>query len=179
MPTCLKCNEGFSRNVTIEGKKYFLQRRLYCLRCSPFKKHNTAQLEKTNIVDGKIQCECQICERKYVLKRTSGHNKTICNSCRTALRRYKIKKELLEYKGCKCERCGYNKNIKNLEFHHLNPAEKDFDISTEGGIRSIEEFKKEVDKCILVCTICHRDIHDEMSGTTKRLEEYLTRVTSS
>lgn len=176
MPECLRCNKEFSRRVIIDGKKYFLQRRVYCLECSPFKGHNTKQLEKMN--DDK-QCKCQICDREYLLKRKTGHNKSVCNSCRTALRRYKIKKELVEYKGCKCEKCGYNKNIKNLEFHHLNPDDKEFNISTEGGIRSIEEFKKEVDKCILVCTICHRDIHDEISGATRKLDEYLTRVRSS
>ena len=41
-------------------------------------------------------------------------------------RRKKI--ELVEYKGGKCERCGYNKTIQALQFHHLDPKEKDFAI---------------------------------------------------
>ena len=46
-----------------------------------------------------------------------------------------------------------------LEFHHLNPDEKDFGIGTKGYTRSIEINKQEVDKCILVCANCHREIH--------------------
>lgn len=72
-------------------------------------------------------------------------------------RRAKIK--LVEYKGGKCERCGYDKCIKALEFHHLNPKEKDFTIS--GKSWSFERLKKEVDKCILVCSNCHSEIHEE------------------
>lgn len=64
---------------------------------------------------------------------------------------------LVEYKGGKCSKCGYNKCIDALEFHHLNPDEKDFSIS--GIIKSFNKLKSEVDKCILVCSNCHREIH--------------------
>ena len=29
---------------------------------------------------------------------------------------------MVDYKGGKCERCGYDKNISALEFHHLDPT---------------------------------------------------------
>ena len=84
-----------------------------------------------------------------------------CKECRKNAvldirRRNKIK--LVEYKGGKCEICGYNKCIDALEFHHLNPNEKDFGVSC-GDTRSIEKLKAEVDKCIMVCANCHREIH--------------------
>lgn len=69
----------------------------------------------------------------------------------------RIKEELVEYKGGKCEICGYNKCIQALEFHHLDPTQKDFSIS--GGTKSFERLKPEVDKCILVCSNCHKEIH--------------------
>jgi hypothetical protein len=86
-----------------------------------------------------------------------------CKECRKDAvidirRRNKIK--LVEYKGGKCERCGYDKCIDALEFHHLNPDEKDFGLSC-GDTRSLEKLKKEVDKCIMVCANCHREIHAE------------------
>lgn len=74
--------------------------------------------------------------------------------------RKRKKKELVEYKGGCCEKCGYNKSIEVLQFHHLNPNEKDFTIS--GKSYSIERLKKEVDKCILVCANCHIEIHEEL-----------------
>ena len=86
-----------------------------------------------------------------------------CKECRKDAvldirRRNKIK--LVEYKGGKCERCGYDKCIDALEFHHLNPNEKDFGLSC-GDTRSLEKLKKEADKCIMVCANCHREIHAE------------------
>ena len=69
----------------------------------------------------------------------------------------RTKEKLIEYKGGKCQVCGYNKCASALEFHHLDPSQKDFTIS--GGTKSFESLKPEVDKCILVCANCHREIH--------------------
>lgn len=85
-----------------------------------------------------------------------------CRSEATQKRRDNLKKLLVEYKGGKCEICGYDKCISALEFHHLNSEEKDFGIASKGYTRSIEKNKEEVDKCILVCANCHREIHDKI-----------------
>lgn len=71
--------------------------------------------------------------------------------------RVNIKQRLVDYKGGKCQICGYNRYINALEFHHVNPEEKDFTIS--GGTKSFDTLKPEIDKCILVCSNCHREIH--------------------
>ena len=73
--------------------------------------------------------------------------------------RKRKKIELVEYKGGSCQMCGYNKCFEALEFHHTNPNEKDFTIS--GKSWSLERLKKEADKCILVCSNCHKEIHFE------------------
>ena len=111
---------------------------------------------------------------KYVEKECKKHgltsyayvaseNKYRCVKCRSEAvqkRRDKTKKILVEYKGGKCEICGYDKSISALEFHHKNPNEKEFGIGHKGYTRSIEKNKQEVDKCILVCANCHREIHE-------------------
>ncbi len=74
--------------------------------------------------------------------------------------RIRLKEKLVEYKGGKCERCGYNKCITALEFHHLDPNEKEFGVGNF-EVLSFDKCKKEVDKCILVCSNCHREIHYE------------------
>ncbi len=74
-------------------------------------------------------------------------------------RRYRIKKLLVEYKGNKCKICGYDKCLSALEFHHLEPENKDFTISYNTKYNNLDILKKEVDKCILVCANCHREIH--------------------
>lgn len=73
--------------------------------------------------------------------------------------RHKIKEELVKYKGGKCEICGYNKCLGALDFHHLDPSQKDFTISNSNIYKNLDKLKEEVDKCILVCANCHREIH--------------------
>ena len=70
----------------------------------------------------------------------------------------KNKLKLVEYKGGKCEICGYDKCVDALEFHHLNPDEKEFGLSNV-DTRALSILKKEADKCILICSNCHREIH--------------------
>jgi DNA-binding CsgD family transcriptional regulator len=86
--------------------------------------------------------------------------KTISKSQSVINWRKRTKIELVKYKGGKCEKCGYDKCISALTFHHLDPTQKDFAIS--GKSYSIEKLKKEVDKCIMVCANCHIEIHDEI-----------------
>ena len=77
-------------------------------------------------------------------------------------RALKRKLELIELKGGKCEKCGYDKNIAALEFHHLNPSEKSFQIDSRHLSNThIDKLKIEVNKCILLCANCHREIHNE------------------
>lgn len=72
--------------------------------------------------------------------------------------RQKIKELAVEYKGGKCKKCGYNKCIWSLEFHHVNSLEKEFSLSKYQSFRW-DKVKKELDKCILVCSNCHRELH--------------------
>lgn len=80
------------------------------------------------------------------------------NNTLTKIRRT-LKQRLVDYKGGKCERCGYDTCIDALEFHHKDPTNKDFQISS--NVRSIpwEKLKAEVDKCVLLCANCHREEH--------------------
>lgn len=73
------------------------------------------------------------------------------------------KRALIDYKGGACERCGLVSEINGVyDFHHKNPAEKDFAISKKGNTRSYEKCIAEVDKCMLVCKNCHAIIHHEL-----------------
>jgi len=59
-----------------------------------------------------------------------------------------------------CTLCGYNKCAHALEFHHRNPEEKEFYISASnvrrrGWIEAIDE----MNKCTLLCSNCHREVH--------------------
>jgi len=79
-----------------------------------------------------------------------------------ARRRKKIRTMAIEHLGGKCVKCGYNKYPEALEFHHRNPLEKEFNVSSKGHCRSWERVKKEIEKCDLLCANCHREIHVEI-----------------
>lgn len=74
-------------------------------------------------------------------------------------RRKKVRVMAVAYKGGKCERCGYDRCIDALEFHHVDPVQKDFTISSKGYTRSWNTVKAELDKCIMLCANCHRELH--------------------
>lgn len=99
---------------------------------------------------------------KYIVKRKKlSEDQLKKNRVKSLVEwRKRTKIKLVEYKGGECKCCGYNKSIKALEFHHLDPKEKDFTMS--GKSWSFERLKKEADKCILVCNRCHVEIHDNL-----------------
>lgn len=74
-------------------------------------------------------------------------------------RRKRIREMAIEYKGGKCSICGYDQCKEALEFHHLESSDKDFGISSKGYTRSWRKISEELDKCIIVCANCHREIH--------------------
>lgn len=83
-----------------------------------------------------------------------------CRKCRmeaVSRRRKKLKEKAVEFLGGKCEKCGYDKCIAALEFHHLYG--KDFGLSARGLTRSWEKVEKELRKCQLLCANCHREVH--------------------
>ena len=94
----------------------------------------------------------------------SGTNR-YCKKCTRDYRnsqRRSHKQEAVDYKGGKCSICGYNKSLRALEFHHIDPKEKDFSISADKSYIPFKDIKDELDKCILVCSNCHAEIHDSL-----------------
>ena len=72
----------------------------------------------------------------------------------------KRKYEYILSRGGKCEKCGYNKNLAALDFHHINPQEKEFAIDARKFANGdLSKLKKELDKCTILCANCHREIH--------------------
>lgn len=106
---------------------------------------------------------CLECSREYTYDRSKGHNKTLCNSCRTNQRRFvlqeKIRSFCVEQFGShSCQRCGYNRCWQALTFHHRDPSTKKFSISGAHS-RSWSSIKEEILKCDLVCANCHAELH--------------------
>lgn len=72
----------------------------------------------------------------------------------------KRKLKLVESKGGCCEICGYNKNITALTFHHINPADKLFNLELRGiANNNWQKVLDELKKCQLLCHNCHHELH--------------------
>lgn len=115
------------------------------------------------------QREIRICskhgETEFALEKSRRWRCLKCQVEATQKRRNKVKEIAVEYKGGKCSVCGYDRCADALEFHHLDPSQKDFGISSKGYTRSWDKVKEELDKCILVCSNCHREIHSGLIKT--------------
>lgn len=109
---------------------------------------------------------CDVCNTEYPIynfyKNNSGkYYRSSCKDCFNKMiktRQNSVKQQCVDYKGGKCQKCGYNKCIAALEFHHLDPREKDINISKIKLI-DINKYTSELDKCILLCSNCHRETH--------------------
>ena len=94
-----------------------------------------------------------ICIYLQILKRNKKVEKLNCNESKQILQRLKIN-------GCAI--CGYNKCKSALEFHHVIPKDKKFLIGkTFISGHCNEKIAEELNKCVLLCSNCHREIHNK------------------
>lgn len=122
--------------------------------------------------------ECIICgqkldgnKRKYCSSNCKGKghwkDKKSPNTMHSQTRRAVERKILLIQKlGGKCCKCGYDRNITALEFHHKDPETKSFNLDQRKiSNTKLDILLEEVDKCILVCANCHRELeHPDMKN---------------
>lgn len=74
--------------------------------------------------------------------------------------------------GGKCSACGYNKCLDALEFHHIDPNNKEFmwnKLKSYTWKRVINELKK----CIILCANCHREFHSKIYKNSNKDNSYL------
>jgi len=103
-------------------------------------------------------------------KGLKGKQRKFCShSCKTSYyqkqypqkreeRRYKKLCRAVDYKGGICEKCGRRYHPICYDFHHTNPDEKEYQISTI-MLYSWQRIKEEIDKCQLLCANCHAEEH--------------------
>ena len=153
---CPICNATFLAKTS---------RRIYCSTvCSKeAEKLRNKQHTLEHRLAGK---QCEKCSKTFIPKQY-GMTRRYCFECvpdglsnGVDIRRL-IKQWALDYKGYKCSRCGYNKCLEALEFHHQDMTQKEFSISDRDIKLDWKNIRQELDKCELVCANCHREIHCE------------------
>ncbi len=90
-----------------------------------------------------------------------GRGSYRCKRCRVervSRRRRNVKRILVDEAGGKCLICGYDRCLQVLQFHHLDPSTKEFDLGHTGVTRSLARARAEARKCILLCGNCHAEV---------------------
>ena len=115
---------------------------------------------------------CPICGKDRTTERRYADLK--CRECSYRLRRespktdfvkkYRerkitFKEQIIEEHGGKCKLCGIEYPYYVYEFHHKDPKEKKFNPSYVFRQSDINKIREETDKCILLCSNCHKHIH--------------------
>jgi transposase len=98
---------------------------------------------------------------EFKRRSSGGHRCLKCRSEAVTRRRRKVKRMLVEEAGGACTVCGYDRCIAALEFHHVEPAGKQFGLSVRSA-RSIASSRAEAEKCVLLCANCHSEVEARM-----------------
>jgi len=130
-----------------------------CIKCQEDKE--LTEFNKNKLSKDQLTSWCKKCVKEKsnlhyknnyneIIKRSKIHNKNNTFKAQEIIDSFKENK--------KCEKCGYNEYKCALDFHHIDSSKKNFNIST-GGRKSLERLKNEIEKCILLCSNCHRTFH--------------------
>ena len=109
---------------------------------------------------------CPRCDTNHLISEFYNRGKdkkaaAYCKKCSnkiTVERMIQFKLKCVEYKGGKCIECGYNKYYGSMEFHHLDPTLKEFSLSKMRSSAFNAKIIKELDKCVLLCSNCHKEV---------------------
>lgn len=113
-----------------------------------------------------MNCECgkelqgkqtKFCCRKCQNRNINNRNNTYKLQ---QIRGLKRKLNFIIQMGGKCEKCGYNKNLAALNFHHNDPNFKELKLDIRSmSNNSLEILMEEIKKCKLLCSNCHHELH--------------------
>lgn len=112
---------------------------------------------------------CTICHKELPIEdfnwrdKKKGTRRSECKHCHTKYMQDSIAKkrefasQVKEQLGC--AKCGETRPYV-LDFHHLDPSEKENTVSRLiTNTSNIEKAKKEMAKCVVLCSNCHREFH--------------------
>lgn len=135
----------------------------YCPACK--KKKSFSEFSKNIRGRGGLCAYCRECNQaKRNSWYRSGKSTDRAYAAKVMAVRKELKRELVESVGGCCVRCGYNKSVAALEFHHTGDNKENTvaNLLTKAAGKNGDHFAlaiAEAKKCILLCANCHRESH--------------------
>lgn len=127
-----------------------------CTSCKQSKLDDDFRRDKTRKSGYHSQCKT-CCSARYKASYDDKYN--VKARQRAANKKVEYSEVISLYKqerGCKC--CPENDPVC-LEFHHLDPTRKEFGLAIDAAYRNWEKVLAEIEKCVVVCSNCHKKIH--------------------
>lgn len=131
----------------------------------------------TIIIDNcKVCAKCNISQPLSAFYYRSDRNTphSYCSTCMkddVTERSQLSKKFYVDVFGNTCNKCNQSYDYKIYDFHHTEPAHKDFSLR-DHKLATHTKIIQELSKCILLCTNCHGEIHKELklqNGYTNKI----------
>lgn len=158
MNACVKCGASFPNRIKMDGKIRNISKRKFCLSCSPWGKHNTKSVLFNSPPTGMKRC------LKCLSIKPLGEFFQRHPYCKSCLIKYQHdaavekKRRMVKMLGGKCMRCRYNRCLAAMEFHHLDPSQKEIEPARLIKL-SWPKVVRELKKCCLLCSVCHKEEH--------------------
>ena len=150
-----------------------------CSKCKEEKNLYEFTKNKSQL-DG-MQKYCKKCKKssdeKWIMENPSIWKE------RNKIKNQKIKNILSEFRvelGGKCIKCNESREHL-LDFHHIEPKKKEGVIAdilgwSGFGENAIKKARNELNKCILLCSNCHRDFHFLEKDKNININQYISSV---
>ena len=107
--------------------------------------------------NGKLRSECKECHKGYV-KSKYQERKGAIGEVKASIG---------------CAKCGDIRSYV-LDFHHRDPSIKDANIARMTSNKNkLEDIQKEIDKCVVLCSNCHREFHHLEFTQGLTIDDYL------
>lgn len=130
----------------------------YCGKCDRNLDESCFSVNKAR-KDG-LQGQCKECRKKWFKNHYSKKKEYYVKKSKE--QRLEFSSKFQEFKSTlSCHFCGESESCC-LDFHHLDPKEKDINVSELVSHKNWDKLMTEVNKCVVLCANCHRKVHENI-----------------
>ena len=133
-----------------------------CRKCGVDKPEGAFYKDKNGYIR-KICKKCVIQQSRDNQLKNAEHRKKYCQEYHAKHKKSRGLKDA-EYRAkinalkTSCRKCG-DSRLYVIDFHHIDPAEKKFNIHRKTSKRDFSIIEAEARKCICLCRNCHMEFH--------------------